>query len=66
MMLAAVNCSQTVTLAGPARPRTGRETRELSRVEDGAAAVYIAEAKVYPAQDSSRALRDRRRLRAAT
>jgi imidazolonepropionase len=30
------NCSQLVTLAGPARPRVGAELRELSIVEDGA------------------------------
>jgi imidazolonepropionase len=34
--LAIVNCSQLVTLAGPRRPRTGTEMRELSIIEDGA------------------------------
>lgn len=34
--LVVVNCSQLVTLAGPRRPRIGREMRELSIVEDGA------------------------------
>ena len=34
--LAVINCSQLVTLAGPRRPRTGAEMRELSIVEDGA------------------------------
>ena len=34
--LAVINCSQLVTLAGPARPRVGPELRELSIVEDGA------------------------------
>lgn len=34
--LAVVNCSQLVTLAGPRRPRTGAEMRELSIIEDGA------------------------------
>jgi len=34
--LAVVNCSQLVTLAGPARPRTGAELRELAIIEDGA------------------------------
>ena len=34
--LAVVNCSQLVTLAGPARPRVGPEMRELSIVPDGA------------------------------
>jgi len=31
-----VNCSQLVTLAGPARPRTGMEMRELGIIADGA------------------------------
>jgi imidazolonepropionase len=30
------NCSQLVTLAGPARPRTGAEMRELGIIPDGA------------------------------
>jgi len=34
--LAVVNCSQLVTLRGPARPRVGAELRELSIIEDGA------------------------------
>ena len=34
--LAVVNCSQLVTLAGPARPRVGPEMRELSIVAGGA------------------------------
>ncbi|MFN2515411.1 MAG: imidazolonepropionase [Pyrinomonadaceae bacterium] len=34
--LAVINCSQIVTLAGPARPRVGAEMRQLSLVEDGA------------------------------
>ena len=34
--LAVVNCSQLVTLAGPARPRVGAELRELSIIEGGA------------------------------
>ena len=34
--LAVINCSQVVTLAGPARPRVGAELRELSIVEGGA------------------------------
>jgi imidazolonepropionase len=34
--LAILNCRQVVTLAGPARPRTGREMRELAIVTDGA------------------------------
>jgi imidazolonepropionase len=35
-LLAVVNCSQLVTLAGPARPRVGPELRQLSIIEDGA------------------------------
>jgi imidazolonepropionase len=35
-MLAVFNCSQLVTLAGAARPRTGAELRELSIIEGGA------------------------------
>ncbi len=34
--LAVINCSQVVTLAGPAHPRVGPEMRELSIVVDGA------------------------------
>lgn len=34
--LAVINCSQLVTLAGPARPRVGEEMRELSIIADGA------------------------------
>lgn len=34
--LAVINCSQLLTLAGPQRPRTGPELRELSIIEDGA------------------------------
>ena len=34
--LAVINCSQVVTLAGPARPRVGPEMRELSIVAGGA------------------------------
>lgn len=33
--LAIINCSQVVTLAGPARPRVGPELRELTIVERG-------------------------------
>ena len=33
---AVVNCSQLVTLAGPARPRVGPEMRELGIISDGA------------------------------
>ena len=34
--LAVTNCSQVLTLAGPARPRVGAELRELSLISDGA------------------------------
>ena len=34
--LAVWNCSQLVTLAGPARPRTGPELRDLAVIPDGA------------------------------
>lgn len=34
--LAVINCSQLVTLAGPARPRVGAESRELAIIDDGA------------------------------
>lgn len=37
--LAVINCSQLVTLAGPARPRVGPELRELSLVAGGAVLV---------------------------
>jgi imidazolonepropionase len=33
--LAVINCSQLVTLSGPARPRVGPELRQLSILEDG-------------------------------
>lgn len=36
MTLAIVNCSQVVTLAGPARPRVGAEMRQLGIVTPGA------------------------------
>ncbi|MCU1267146.1 MAG: imidazolonepropionase [Acidobacteria bacterium] len=35
-LLAIINCSQLVTLAGPARARVGPELRELSIISDGA------------------------------
>ncbi|MDQ2975829.1 MAG: imidazolonepropionase [Acidobacteriota bacterium] len=34
--LAVINCSQVITLAGPARPRVGPELRALSIIVDGA------------------------------
>ncbi|HXG68413.1 MAG TPA: imidazolonepropionase [Blastocatellia bacterium] len=39
MELLITNCSQLVTLAGPARPRLQAELRELSIIEDGAVLV---------------------------
>ena len=36
MSIAVVGCSQLVTLAGPARPRTGAEMRDLAIIDDGA------------------------------
>ena len=33
--IAVINCSQLVTLSGPARPRVGPELRELAIIEDG-------------------------------
>jgi imidazolonepropionase len=33
--LAIINCSQVLTLGGPARPRAGTELRQLSIIEDG-------------------------------
>ncbi|HQR32148.1 MAG TPA: imidazolonepropionase [Blastocatellia bacterium] len=34
--LAVINCSQLITLAGPPRPRTGADLRELAIIENGA------------------------------
>jgi imidazolonepropionase len=42
--LAVINCSQIVTLAGPARARVGPEMRELSIVADGA--LLIADGRI--------------------
>jgi imidazolonepropionase len=42
--LAVINCSQIVTLAGPARARVGPEMRELSIVADGA--MLVAEGHI--------------------
>jgi len=38
-LLAVINCSQLVTLSGPARPRVGPELRELSLIKNGAVLV---------------------------
>jgi imidazolonepropionase len=45
--LAVVNCRQLVTLAGPPRPRTGPELRELGIVPDGA--LLVREGRVAAA-----------------
>lgn len=42
--LAVINCSQLVTLAGPARARVGPEMRELSIVADGA--MLVADGRI--------------------
>jgi imidazolonepropionase len=42
--LAVVGCSQLVTLAGPGRPRTGREMRDLAIIPDGA--MLIADGRI--------------------
>ena len=42
--LAVVGCSQLVTLAGPTRPRTGGEMRELAIIADGA--MLIADGRI--------------------
>src|SRR5258708_37531423 len=36
MKLAILGCSQLVTLAGPQRPRTGNDMRDLAMIQDGA------------------------------
>lgn len=55
--LAVVNCRQLVTLAGPARPRTGDELRDLAIVPDGAMRIRDGRiAAVGPRPDIERAL----------
>jgi len=55
--LALLNCAQLVTLAGPARPRTGAELRELAIVPDGAMLVRGARiAAIGPRREIERAL----------
>ncbi len=46
-MFLVTNCSQIVTLAGPARPRTNEELRQLSIVTDGA--LLVRDGKVVAA-----------------
>ena len=45
--LAVVNCSQLVTLAGPRRPRTGVEMRDLAIIDNGA--MLIADGRIEAA-----------------
>jgi imidazolonepropionase len=40
-LLAVINCSQLVTLSGPARPRVGPELRELSFIKNGVTLVRV-------------------------
>src|SRR5579859_1579047 len=54
--LAIVNIGQLVTLAGPARPRVGREMRELASIDD--AALLIEDGRIKTAGPYSQ-LRDR-------
>jgi imidazolonepropionase len=42
--LAVVNCSQVVTLAGPARPRVGPEFRELGIVKNGG--IFVRDGRI--------------------
>ena len=57
--LAVVNCRQLVTLAGPRRPRTGPEMRDLAIVADGAMRVRDGRiAAVGPRSEIQRALAD--------
>ena len=42
--LAVVNCSQVVTLAGPARPRVGPELRELGIVKNGG--IFVRDGRI--------------------
>src|SRR5215831_15957672 len=54
--LAIVNCRQLVTLAGPRRPRTGAELRELSIIPGGAMRVRNGRiAAIGPRSDIERA-----------
>jgi imidazolonepropionase len=55
--LAVLNCRQLVTLAGPARPRTGAELRELAIIPDGAMRIRDGRiAAIGPRADIQRAL----------
>src|SRR6185369_9885112 len=42
--LAVINCSQVVTLAGPARPRVGPELRELGIVANGG--IFVRDGRI--------------------
>jgi imidazolonepropionase len=50
--LAIVNCSQLVTLAGPARPRAGPEMRELGIIADGG--LIVREGRIEQVDTSTR------------
>ena len=55
--LAVVNCRQLVTLAGPRRPRTGTEMREIGLIADGAMRIRDGRiAAVGPRGDIQRSL----------
>ena len=54
--LAVINCSQLVTLAGPARPRVGAELRQLSIVENGALFIRGSRIEMAAAQSEVESL----------
>jgi len=56
--LAVVNCSQVVTLAGPARPRVGPELRELAIIVNGGMLVRDGRIERVSASDEIEALID--------
>lgn len=60
--LAVINCSQLVTLAGPARPRVGPELRELAIVVDGALLVTDGRIVATGARMSVESLIERSRV----
>jgi imidazolonepropionase len=49
--LAVINCSQLVTLAGPARPRVGPEMREIGVIEDGG--LIVREGRIEQVRSST-------------
>jgi imidazolonepropionase len=57
--LAVINCRQLVTLAGPRRPRTGPEMRDLAIIADGAMRIRDGRiAAIGPSSEIQRALAD--------